>query len=190
MSVYHRVITGPSELFDDADLTGAGKAPLSAPSTFDGARFRQVLGHFCTGVTVITAVVDGEPVGFTAQSFTSVSLDPPLVAVCPARTSNSWPRIRSTGVFCANVLADDQEALGRVFATRGADKFHGVGWAPSRATGSPVLDGALAWVDCRIEAEHDGGDHLVVLGRVVNLGVGDAGRPLLFYRGGYGRFEV
>ena len=186
-----RAITGPSELPDDADLTGAGKAPLTAPSTFDAARFRQVLGHFCTGVAVITAVEEGEPVGFTAQSFTSVSLDPPLVAVSPARTSNSWPRIRSTGVFCANVLAEDQEALARVFATRGADKFRGVGWTASPGTRSPMLDGALSWVDCRIEAEHDGGDHLLVLARVVDLGVGEGGRrPLLFYRGGYGRFEV
>lgn len=185
-----RPITGPSELPDDTELISVAKAPLGVPSTFDAAVFRQVLGRFCTGVTVITAVADGEPVGFTAQSFTSVSLDPPLVAVCPARTSNSWPRIRSTGVLCASVLAEDQEALGRVFATRGADKFLGVGWTPSRATGSPILDGALAWVDCRIEAEHDGGDHLVVLGRVVDLGVGTGGRPLLFYRGGYGRFET
>lgn len=159
-----------------------------AATPFDGARFRQVLGHFCTGVTVVAAVPGGEPVGFTVQSFSSISLDPPLVAVCPARTSSSWPRIRSVGVFSVNVLADGQEALARTFATRGADKFHGVGWTPSVVSGSPVLDGALAWVDCRIEAEHDGGDHLMVLGRVIDMGVGGGGRPLLFYRGGYGRF--
>lgn len=156
---------------------------------FDAARFRQVLGHFCTGVTVVAAVPAGEPAGFTVQSFASVSLDPPLVAVCPARTSSSWPRIRSAGVFCVNVLSADQEALARVFATRGADKFKGVGWRSSVVSGSPVLDGVLAWVDCRIEAEHDGGDHLVVLGRVIDMGVEVDGRPLLFYRGGYGRFE-
>jgi len=182
-----RGIPGPSDPSDD-DLTGAAPAQPGAAPTFDGARFRQVLGHFCTGVTVVTSA-PGEPVGLTVQSFTSVSLDPPLVAVCPARTSTSWPRIRSAGVFCANVLAEDQEALARVFATRGADKFQGVGWAPSVSTASPVLDGVLAWIDCRIEAEHDGGDHLVVLARVVGMGLGRSGRPLLFYRGGYGRFE-
>ena len=157
-------------------------------TTFDAARFRQVLGHFCTGVTVITGMQEGEPLGLTVQSFTSVSLDPPLVALCPARASASWPLIGASGGFCANVLAEEQEALARVFATRGADKFAGVGWKPSPATGSPLLDDVLAWVDCRVESEHDGGDHVIVVGRVVDLGVSDGGGPLLFYRGGYGRF--
>lgn len=180
-----RRIPGPTHPTDD-DGRATGRATGAAP--FDAARFRQVVGHFCTGVVVV-ASVPGEPAGFTVQSFTSVSLDPPLVAVCPARTSSSWPRIRSTGVFCANVLGEDQEAVARTFATRGADKFDGVAWSATPGTGSPALDGALAWIDCRIEAEHDGGDHLVVLARVVGLGVGHEGRPLLFYRGGYGRFE-
>ncbi len=162
--------------------------PVQPVAAFDAARFRQVLGHFCTGVTVLTAVDDAGPVGFTVQSFTSVSLDPPLVSVCPARRSASWPRMRSAGAFCANVLADDQEALGRVFAASGHDRFAGLGWRPSPATGSPVLDGALAWVDCRLHAEHDGGDHLIVVARVVDLAMGAPGAPLLFYRGGYGRF--
>ena len=140
-------------------------------------------------MVVITGLHDGGPVGFTVQSFTSVSLDPPLVTICPARSSATWPRLRSSGTFCANVLTDDQEAVGRVFAAPGGDRFRGVGWRPSPATGSPLLDGVLAWVDCRIEAEHDGGDHLIAVGRVLDLGVADGGRPLLFYRGGYGRFE-
>ncbi|MGI8685368.1 MAG: flavin reductase family protein [Acidimicrobiales bacterium] len=181
-----RAISGPFDLpFDDA--SGAARALPGTASPIDAARFRQVLGHFCTGVTVVAAM-PGEPVGFTVQSFSSVSLDPPLVAICPSRTSGSWPRIRSAGVFCVNVLAEDQEALARLFATHGADKFTGVGWRPSVVSGSPVLDGVLAWVDCRIEAEHDGGDHLVVLARVVDMGVAREHGPLLFYRGGYGRF--
>jgi 3-hydroxy-9,10-secoandrosta-1,3,5(10)-triene-9,17-dione monooxygenase reductase component len=148
-----------------------------------------VLGHFATGVTVVTGLSGDTPVGFTAQSFTSVSLHPPLVAVCPSRGSISWPLIRGQGTFCANILADDQEALARVFATRGADKFRGVGWTPAPGSGAPLLDGALAWVDCRLEAEHDGGDHVIAVGRVMDLGLGEGSRPLLFYRGGYGRFE-
>ena len=167
---------------DDLEMTGA--------SSFDGARFRQVMGHFCTGITIVTALDAGAPVGFTAQSFTSVSLDPPLVLVCPAKTSSSWPRIKNSGSFCVNILADDQEALCRAFATSGGDKFQGVGWSRSPMTGSPVLHDVLAWADCRIEAEHDAGDHTVALGRVVELGVRDHVGPLLFFRGGYGSFEA
>ena len=166
---------------EDIELTGA--------PTFDAARFRQVLGYFCTGVTVITAVHEGEPVGFTAQAFTSLSLEPPMVAMCPARSTSSWPRMRAAGVFCANILTEDQEALSRGFAIRGADKFRGVGWQPSHRTGSPVLADVLAWIDCVVEAEHEAGDHLIVVGRVVDLGLTRHGLPLLFYRGGYGRFE-
>ncbi len=162
---------------------------LSASPSFDTARYRQVLGHFCTGVSIVTAVEHGEPIGFTAQSFTSVSLEPPLVAMCPGSAILSWPRIRAAGVFCANILAHDQEVLCRRFATRGLDKFQGIGWRGSHATGSPVLDGVLAWVDARIEAIHEAGDHLIVVGRVVDLDVSREASPLLFYRGGYGRFE-
>lgn len=166
---------------DDVALTGA--------DSFDAARFRQVLGHFCTGITVVTATHEGEPVGFTAQSFSSLSLDPPLVLVCPAKSSSSWPRISAAGAFCANILAEDQEAVCRSFATRGADKFRGIGWTPAPGTGSPLLTGSLAWVDCRLEVEHDAGDHLIAVGRVLDMGVAAEGRPLLFYRGGYGGFE-
>ena len=156
---------------------------------FDAATFRTVLGHFCTGLTIVTAVDLGEPVGLTCQSFASVSLDPPLVLFVAARSSYSWPRIRSAGSFCANVLSDHQEHLGRSFAMKGADKFAGVGWR-SGATGSPILDGCLAFVECELDAVHEAGDHDIVVGRVVDLGLAGEGRPLLFYRGGYGRFAV
>ncbi len=158
-------------------------------SSFDTARYRQVLGHFCTGVTIVTAVEQGQPVGFSAQSFTSVSLTPPLVAMCPGAEILSWPRIRDAGAFAANILAHDQEVLCRRFATRGVDKFEGIGWHRSHATGSPVLEGVLAWVDARIEAVYQAGDHLIVVGRVVDLDVAREASPLLFYRGGYGHFE-
>lgn len=147
-----------------------------------------MLGHFATGVTVVTAMHGGTPAGLSVNSFTSVSLDPPLVAFCVARTSATWPRIREAGWFCVNILAEHQEGVSRVFATRGADKFRGIGWHPS-VSGAPILAGVLAWIDCTIDVEHDAGDHVLVVGRVRELDVAAEGRPLVFYRGGYGRFE-
>jgi 3-hydroxy-9,10-secoandrosta-1,3,5(10)-triene-9,17-dione monooxygenase reductase component len=156
--------------------------------TFDEARYRQVLGHFATGVTVVTAVAGGEPLGLAVNSFTSVSLEPPLVAVCIAARSSTWPRVRDVGAFCVNILSEDQEAVSRVFAARGPKRFSGIGYEPARS-GSPILAGVLAWIDCTIEAEYPGGDHFIVVGRVRDLGVSREHRPLVFYRGGYGRFE-
>jgi flavin reductase (DIM6/NTAB) family NADH-FMN oxidoreductase RutF len=157
-------------------------------ATIDQARFRQVLGHFATGVTVVTALHEGAPAGLSVSSFTSLSLDPPLVAICVARRSRSWPRIRAAGRFCVNVLAEDQETLSRVFATAGPDKFRGIGWRPA-PSGAPILTGVLAWIDCALHAEYDGGDHILVVGRVLELEAAHHGGPLIFYRGGYGRFE-
>ena len=153
----------------------------------DAAHYRQVLGRFATGVTVITAMNGSEPVGLAANSFTSVSLDPPLVLFCAAHASSTWPKIKEAGSFCVNVLSSEQETLSRQFAGKG-DKYAGIGWRPG-ATGSPVLDGVLAWIDCETEAEYDGGDHVIVVGRVVGL---DAAveQPLLYYRGGYGRYQA
>src|SRR3954454_6109480 len=138
-------------------------AETAAP-TIDSARFRQVLGHFASGITIVTGMEGSEPVGMTAQSFMSVSLEPPLVAICPAKSSSSWPRIRAGGGFCVNILGVEQEEVCRVFAMSGADKFRGVGWKPG-ASGSPVLEDVLGWIDCTIDAEHDAGDHTIVVGR-------------------------
>lgn len=154
-------------------------------SGFDEDRFRDVLGRFASGVTVVTAMEDGGPVGFTCQSFTSLSLDPPMVALAPAKASTSWPRIARAGAFCVNVLGEDQEALGRGFAASGTDKFAGVAWHVGHV-GAPVLDGCLAWVECDLASIHDAGDHELVTGTVRHLGTGKGG-PLLFYRGRYGR---
>jgi 3-hydroxy-9,10-secoandrosta-1,3,5(10)-triene-9,17-dione monooxygenase reductase component len=148
----------------------------------DPAAFRQVLGHFCTGVTVITTADAGRPAGFACQSFAALSLDPPLVLFCPSRTSGTWPRIERAGHFCANVLASDQRELARIFGGRGADRFAGVRWSPS-PSGAPILDGALTWVGCTVETAQEAGDHYVVTGRVTELGACRAGQPLLFYRG-------
>lgn len=165
-----------TDLYDDAP-------------TIDAAHYRKVLGHFATGVTIISAVDGGEPVGMAANSFTSVSLSPPLVLFCAAHSSTTWPRIRSAGAFCVNVLAEDQEELCRLFATKGADRFNGVGWRPG-PSGSPIIADVLAWIDCRIEATHEAGDHVIVVGRALAMDAALHGKPLLFYRGGYGRFEA
>ena len=173
-------------------MTGAVEDPLGPEATdsatFDEARFRSVLGHFATGVTIVAGVDGDEPVGLSVNSFTSVSLDPPLVAFCAAKSSSTWPRLRTVGAFTVNVLAEHQEHLSRLFATRHADKFGDVRWwrAPS---GAPVIDEVLAWIDCTMEAEYEAGDHVIVVGRVRDLDVAAEGRPLIFYRGGYGRFE-
>jgi flavin reductase (DIM6/NTAB) family NADH-FMN oxidoreductase RutF len=178
-----------AEKFEDP-LGPEPAAEIAAP-TIDAALYRSVLGHFATGVTVITAIdPDGdEPVGLAANSFTSVSLDPPLVAFCAAHSSSTWPRIQAARTFCVNILAEDQEDVCRLMATKGADKFADLAWSPS-VNGSPILPGALAWIDCTIDSEHEAGDHVIVVGRVHELGFEEEGSPLLFFRGAYGRFDV
>ncbi len=160
----------------------------SAPEleSIDPAHFRDVLGNFATGVTIITASDGGEMVGLSANSFTSISLDPPLVAFCPAHTSTTYPRIRSAGKFCVNVLAEGQEPVARLFSQLGVDRFAAIDWRYS-PSGSAIINDSLAWIDCVIEAEYEAGDHLIVLGRVLALEVSSTALPLLFFRG---RFAV
>jgi 3-hydroxy-9,10-secoandrosta-1,3,5(10)-triene-9,17-dione monooxygenase reductase component len=148
--------------------------------TADTSALREVMGHFATGVTVVTAMHGAQPVGFTCQSFVSLSLDPPLIAIAPSKASTSWPRIRAADSFCVNVLADSQAELCLAFARSGGDKFDGIDWSPG-ITGAPVLLRSLAWVECGLEAAHDAGDHELVIGRVRNICTGE-GTPLLFYR--------
>jgi 3-hydroxy-9,10-secoandrosta-1,3,5(10)-triene-9,17-dione monooxygenase reductase component len=156
---------------------------------FSAREFRDALGHFASGVTVVSAMCDAAPVGLTCQSFYSVSLDPPLVSFSVAVTSASYPRIRAAGAFCVNVLAHSQQWISDQFARSGADKWRGVAWRPT-AAGNPVIEGAHMWVDCLLEAEHPAGDHYVVIGRVRELSPpsGHAGRPLIYYRGEYRTF--
>ncbi|MFE7129976.1 flavin reductase family protein [Streptomyces sp. NPDC057638] len=155
------------------------------------ARFRQVLGHFATGVTVITTRDADGPAGFACQSFSALSLTPPLVVFLVGRASTTWPRIERTGVFCVSVLGAGQEELCRSFAVSGGDKFTGVPHRPAPATGAPVLAGAVAWIDCRVQEVHEGGDHLIVVGRVEALAAApdlpDPPDPLLFHRGRFRR---
>ncbi len=155
----------------------------------DPAAIRTVVGHFATGVAIITATDGEEPVGMACNSFTSVSLEPQLVLFCAAKSSSTWPRIQAAQKWAANVLAEDGEEVCRLFAQKGADRFAHIAYSIGR-TGAPLLDAAIAFVDCETVAEHDAGDHVIVVGRVLELGYAPEGKPLLFYRGGYGRFEI
>lgn len=155
----------------------------------DASEFRRILGHWGTGVAVVTTrLPDGRPWGLTANAFASVSLVPPLVLVCVDLSSDTHAGLRKAGFFAVSVLAESQERLARRFADeQTTDKFDGIAWR-TEMTGAPVLEDATAWVDCRVEAEHPAGDHSIFVGEVVAGGVGGPA-PLLYYRGGYGRFE-
>ncbi|MFP5020400.1 flavin reductase family protein [Pseudonocardia phyllosphaerae] len=155
-----------------------------APHPVTPSSMRETLGAFASGVVVVTATGEDGPIGFTCQSFSSLSLDPPLVSFAPSRSSSSWPRIRTVGTFCVNVLAADHEHHSDGFARSGVDKFAGVDWAPA-PKGSPVLSGVGAWIECELWDEYDGGDHTIVAGKVLSLGTDPERMPLLFYRGGY-----
>jgi 3-hydroxy-9,10-secoandrosta-1,3,5(10)-triene-9,17-dione monooxygenase reductase component len=149
-------------------------------------RLRATMSRWATGVTVITAMHDGQPVGVVANSFTSVSLDPPLVLFCPALTSSTWPRIRAAGSFVVNILGYEQRDMVRNFSRSGGDKFEGVAYSLA-GVGAPVLDGVPAYAACEIVEEHAAGDHMIVIGRVVELECSDASgpSPLVFCQGEY-----
>ncbi|CUU60261.1 3-hydroxy-9,10-secoandrosta-1,3,5(10)-triene-9,17-dione monooxygenase reductase component [Parafrankia irregularis] len=166
---------------------GAAATPRSVFTATESADFRAVLGHFCSGIVIVTAMDGSEPVGMTCQSFSSASLTPPLVMFLPARTSTSYPRIRAAGHFCVNVLDNSQEAVSAQFSRSGTDKWNGISWTPAE-NGAPVLDGALAWMECTLHREYDAGDHVITLGLVERLGAAATGEPLLYFRGAYGQF--
>lgn len=147
--------------------------------------FRRVLGRLPTGVVVVSGTSGGRQFGLVCGSFMSVSLDPPLVAVCPAKTSTSWPAVAQTGSFCASVLTKEQEPLARHFARPGGDKFAGIGWHPAPATGSPRLDDVAAWIDCRIDQQISAGDHWLVLGEVLEMSTHRDAGALVFHGGAY-----
>lgn len=151
----------------------------------DPRHFRDVLGSYPTGVCVVTSQTQaGERLGLAVGSFTSISLDPPLVGFLPDKRSRSWARIAETGRFCVNVLGSEQLGHCRRFATRTDHKFEGISHGASPA-GLPLLDDAHAWIDCDVEQVIEIGDHLLVVGRVLSLERRDDGTPLVFYRGGY-----
>lgn len=158
----------------------------SAPVEIDGRALRNIFGQFGTGITIISTIIDGEPVGFACQSFAALSLDPPLVLFCPMKSSRSWTAIEQSGKFAVSILAEEQQEACAVFGSRNPDKFGNVDWHLSPG-GLPVLDGSLAWLDCSVETVHDGGDHHVVYGRVqaFNTLPTRSERPLLFYKSQY-----
>ncbi|MFE0678541.1 flavin reductase family protein [Streptomyces sp. NPDC058867] len=147
---------------------------------------RRVLGCLPTGVVIAAAYSRDGLVGMAANSITSVSLDPPLISICIAHTSSTWPRIRETGRFCVNILAEHHEETSRRFASRGVDRFAGLSWHDR--PGGPALDDAVAWIDCEVTAEHPAGDHTIVVARVIDLKATDDGLALVFFRSRYGGF--
>lgn len=167
------------------DMIAAGSGALLTPLA---PAMRRVLGHFCTGIAVITAHDGSRPIGFTCQSVTSVSLDPPYVSFCPSNNSTSWPLIRAVGSVCVNILADTQRDVCAQFATSGANKFEGVDWRAG-ANGAPALAGILASIEADVEFEHAAGDHTIVVAKVTGLRAHEERAPLLFFRGGYGAFD-
>lgn len=169
---------------------------MTAPTTsdtlieIDPSHFRSVLGHYPTGVSVVSGWREKDhAAGLAIGTLTSVSLDPPLVGFCPDKRSGSWPLMRRFGRFCVNVLGADQLDLCEKFATPGADKFDGVSHRLS-AHGLPILNGVIASIECDIAAEHDAGDHHFVIGRVLALDILRPGDPLLFFKGAYGTFRA
>ncbi|HET7585135.1 MAG TPA: flavin reductase family protein [Gemmatimonadaceae bacterium] len=154
----------------------------------DSATFRSVLGRFASGVTIVTAR-DGDGVdhGMTVSAFSSLSLEPPLVLICVERDATMHPVLHAVSAFAVNILSSEQEHLSRAFSERESDRFEGVGFTRG-LTGAPLLDDALAHLECTLEARHDGGDHTIFVGRVAAARAGE-GRPLLYYRGGYAQLE-
>lgn len=160
---------------------------MSLPSTaIEPLSFRRALGHYASGITVITSHMGGEPIGFTCQSFYSVSVSPPLVSFSVMSSSASYPRIRQAGRFAVNILSGEQVEISNQFAQRGTDKWHGVEWQES-PLGNPIIVGSLHWLDCEIHAEHAAGDHVIVIGEVkaLNLQEAAATQPLLYFKGQY-----
>lgn len=155
-------------------------------TSIDSSYFREALGHYASGITVISSHIDGEPVGFTCQSFYSVSIDPPLVSFSVMSSSYSYPKIRRAGRFAVNILSGEQVWISNQFARRGEDKWYGVEWMES-TLGNPLIAGCLHWLDCEIHSEHAAGDHLIVIGEVkaLNLQEAAAKQPLLYYKGQY-----
>ncbi len=172
-----------------SDLSHAVDAEAKQLETpdVDGGEFRRVMGHLPTGVAVITAFNEDQPIGMAINSITSVSLAPPLIAICIDHASTTWPRIRPGGAFSVSIVPAHAHHAPRQFSGPSDHRFDGITWS-SHPTG-PVLDEAVAWIDCVVHQEHVAGDHTIVVARVIDLGTDDDGQALLFFRGQYGHFH-
>jgi 3-hydroxy-9,10-secoandrosta-1,3,5(10)-triene-9,17-dione monooxygenase reductase component len=157
-------------------------APAQALPAPDARSFREALGRFATGVAFITAAPDGEPAGLIVNSLTSVSLEPPLIAFCPSRSSLTWSRMRRARHFAVNVLKQEHEPFARRAAPPGADRFAGLEWELG-SHGAPLLVDALATLQCETVAEHPAGDHWIVVARVGELRISPGADPLVFFDG-------
>jgi 3-hydroxy-9,10-secoandrosta-1,3,5(10)-triene-9,17-dione monooxygenase reductase component len=155
----------------------------------DEACFRDVVSRFASGVVVVTAQVDGRPVGLTCQSFASLSLVPPMVLFCPSKTSTSWPAVAAADALCINILSEGQDEISNGFARSGTDKFAGIDWSPL-PSGAPALQGVAAQVGARVAEVYDGGDHHIVTCHVEFLRARDERDPLLYYRSRYRRLHA
>jgi len=158
-------------------------------SRLDSAEFRHVLGRFPSGMVVVAAMDAGTPAGMAIQAFASVSLEPPMIGFFPGRTSSTWPRIERAGRFAVSVLGAEQAWLCERFAARDVDRFAGVEWTVG-STGSPLIGGAEAWIECDLERVDPAGDHWAVLGRVTALSSGGDPDPLVFWRGAFRRLAA
>lgn len=145
---------------------------------------RRVLGHFCSGLTIVSAVVDDAPIGLTCQSFFSVSLEPPLIALSIGTASSSLAAIRKSSAFSVNVLASDQSHISTTIGGKSPDKWRNVSWSPG-VFGQPLLHGSLAWFECRIRDIHEAADHSILVAEVLDLGCDESAEPLLYFRSGY-----
>ncbi|MCR8897867.1 flavin reductase family protein [Gordonia sp. GONU] len=156
---------------------------------FDHDAFKKAVGQFPSGLTIVTGVDDGRPHGMTLQSFMSLSLEPALIAIAPARTSTTWPVIAETGSFAVNILSEQHSELARKFASSGGDRFESLDYTTT-STGNPILGETVTWFDCRIADILDGGDHVIVLGEVLELGQAEEStprEPIIFHRSGFRR---
>ncbi len=168
----------------------ATNAPTSPDPSFDESQFRDALGQFPTGVTVITSQsATGDPVGITVSSFNAVSLDPPLILFSVAKRCHSLRLLQDARAYAVNVLRGHQNEISDRFSKVNSEKWSGVKFCAG-TTGSPILDSALAAYECEPYAEYDGGDHIIFVGRVVNIETDGEGQPLIFFRGAYGEFAA
>lgn len=186
-----RQVYGPAERLHPWPVLPVSTADgYEKVTAIDERRFRSILGRFATGVVAITAIepATGHPNGLAANTFTSVSLDPPLVSFCVAHTSTTWPKLRWAERFGINVLSSAQRDVCMRLASKGGEKFAGLEWTTSPG-GTPVIDGTLVWLECSVEAEHVAGDHKIVVARVHRLDRHHDGEPLVFYQSAYGTFS-